>query len=367
MLDTLRFKIPVTKEIFKLIKLKSVQYKKKDISTGFVSYVFYRVERSLGSFDRNINFFIKDERAKYVLVELSLPKYLFGTNVVLLSFDEIQKALALLYSDFVQFFGDFTPLNRWEVVRADFCYAWKLDTLDDTIKVLEVLRRYKNGRQKKTDYQTSIHSVGQWYSLKFYIKGYEFKLHDYNHLCDSGFYELSNFLRDYSKTVLRFEVTLRRNALLYYKEKKHIYIRDLTKRFMYSILRKYFKRFTKGMNNQFLNVTQIMLKLHEAYGKVKASHLLSFFLLQHASDNLTFSNYCASRSPRTLRRMYYDLSKAGVGFPLSSLSKDYSLSIPSSREVISGAFLPARAGKKDLPQVVTPVEAVIFGQFSHTN
>jgi len=364
MIDTVAFNVPITRQIFRLVKAKSTEYKKRDVQSGDIQYIFYKVEKKLGSYDRNVNFFLKDEYKKYIRIELSLPKYLYGTNVVLLSFDEVEKVLALLYADFVRYFGDFTPLSQWEVVRADLCYAWKLDTLDDCISILQILRRYENKRQQKTDYQTSIHSKGQWYSLKFYIKGAEFIAHDKVALCNAGLYNLARYLESYSRSVLRFEISLRRQALIYYKEKQHIYIKDLTKRFVFGMLKRYFKKYLRGMDTKMINTNEVMCKLREKYGQTKSSHLLNFYMLFNSKDKTAFELFCKSFSDRTIRRKFFELKKASVGLPLSDVRKKYQFSIPSPLEVISGDFLPARAAKNTASTVVTPLEAANFGQVS---
>lgn len=360
MIDTVRWKIPVSRDLFRLIRSKSVEYKKKDIQTGGIKYIFYRVEKTLGSFDRNVNFFIPDGFSKYISVELSLPKYLHGNNVILLGFDEIKLAIQLLYNDFVSLFGQFTTPDVWEVVRADFCYAWKFDTIDDCFKVLQFLKRFSGGRKEKIDYKTSIFCKGSWFSTKFYNKGAEFKLHDYKNIRFSQGKDIADFIFEYSKSVLRFEITMRKAGLLYHSHKFKMYNKDLTKQYIYIILQLYFKKYLRGMNTKFLNVEQVFLKLTEKFTLRKSKNLLTFYLLFCSSDKFLFDSFCTGKASNTISGYFRDLSNAHIGMPLQSIRTRYDMSIPSTMEVIHADFLPKTFGKKSASTLVTPVESSKF-------
>jgi len=278
----------------------------------------------------------------------------------LLSWEDFDYALSKLFVELHDFFGDFPYLDSWEIMRLDVCYAWKYKSRDDVLKVLDLLKKYGVSRKKTAKYDTSIHQVGSWSTIKFYQKGDEFKNHDFRFLCDTGHYDLACILKDYSTGVLRFEVGLRKPQLQYITEKIKIYNKDLTKKLVRRILQSNLKKFLKGMNGKVLNSQQVYLKLVNKYGIRKARNLLNFYLLFNSSVPVLYESFVSVRKASTIRGYFHDLRLADIGLPIIDSLRDYDLRIPSSYVVMNADFLPAVAGKKKPSTYVTPVEALKF-------
>ena len=94
--------------------------------------------------------------------------------------------------------------------------------------ILDVLKSFDVSRKRNIIHRSSIMEQGSTYSMKFYLKFDEYKVHDFANLRKKDL----NFAYDvlsYSSGVLRFEVTLRKKQLEYEFKKKRINFEYRTK------------------------------------------------------------------------------------------------------------------------------------------
>jgi hypothetical protein len=116
---------------------------------------------------------------------------------------------------------------RWELYRADICYAWRFPSQDSAQQYLDSLKHLHYPRKAPAIYATSVVFSGTTYSFKFYLKLPEFRTHDLKELRKSkASIEWMNHLEDLADGVLRCEATLRRKWL---KNNGFLTVADLLK------------------------------------------------------------------------------------------------------------------------------------------
>lgn len=163
-------------------------------------------------------------------LEFSIPKFWYGHNVHLL-YDFIQP-LRHLKKLLEEQLGLKTKavlpdVMEWQVLRADFCYAWRFPSDRAAHYFLNSLKRLHFPRKKPIIRDTSIFFQGHTYSIKIYEKHSEFRAHDLKEMLKSkASIEWVNYCETLSKGVLRFEVTARARYLKRHQIKT---VQDLTR------------------------------------------------------------------------------------------------------------------------------------------
>jgi hypothetical protein len=222
-IDTLKLSIPLAQSQFnKLQKLlekdENWQWVKFQPSSGELKLVRCRGLAHLDkhSFHRNIRWdvsqlYISDKT--FLTLELSLPKFWYGHNVHLL-YDFVSALQQLKKILDKELHCRFPDVMTWQVSRVDCCYAWRCPSEKIAQQILDSLKRLNFSRKKPIIYPETILFVGATYSVKFYLKYFEFIEHDRKALLeDKASLEWINYLEELSKGVLRYEVTLRRQYL----------------------------------------------------------------------------------------------------------------------------------------------------------
>ncbi len=226
MFDSIRLGIPLTRTqhrsaIAACNATKNRQWVLYDTVTG--EMLFKRVSGLASmdgeSFHREIRFDLPPEYSDRCLltVELSLPKLWQGHNIHLLY--DFTKALDVLKERFEQQLNlkgktKLVDPEQWEVSRVDICYNWEFPSQRMAHEYLDSLKRIHYPQKKPTIYEDGILFKGNTYSLKFYLKLPEFKLHDQPALLKGKCsLEWLNQLEAWAQGVLRAEVLLRRRYL----------------------------------------------------------------------------------------------------------------------------------------------------------
>lgn len=185
----------------------------------------------------------------YVEINLSIPKYIFGTNILLfnrphtsknffaakhneikVNLDEAHKRLfSFLNKFFATEFGsiELTP-EKIEINRIDICYNQVFDSKEDALDYLNHLKklRKKNARDttnysRGRNWKSSITYVTDRYSFKVYHKGSEFAKNDAKKLTDinlSGNHKFrfpTPYYQLFADKILRYEMTFRGSQLSY--------------------------------------------------------------------------------------------------------------------------------------------------------
>jgi hypothetical protein len=185
----------------------------------------------------------------FVEINLSIPKYIFGTNILLfnrpvsskrfnyVTHSELEPNLREAYKRLFTFLNKFfmtefgsIELNfqLLEINRIDICYNQLFDSKEDAIDYLTQLRKLKKKNARDTTnysrgrhWKTSITYVTDRYSFKVYHKGAEFKKNDgpklfkINEEGRHSFIFPIAYYQSFADKILRYEMTFRNTQMNY--------------------------------------------------------------------------------------------------------------------------------------------------------
>lgn len=335
MIDTVRFQIPISNAEYISIKSKAIETTKFDNSTNQQIFSISNVDAPLGSFTRKIHIFIPESNVCFI--ELSIPKFINGHNVFLISYKEFLVGVQKLWEKLDDYFGSFPVKEKWEIQRLDLCYAWKLKSQHDAEMVADILKNFDFPAKKKYVYDTSVMYQGATYSLKFYLKYDEFFRHDFKDLKKYGdTLDFAYKVLDISRGVIRFEATLRQKYLAYHFGKKDIYLIDINSDILYKELKLLFQKYLKGFNMAYQDKKEIKERLFVEFGPQKGAQLWKFYVFYlHEGEDGVKDVYAYS----TKRQYIRELIQAGVSLSFEDLNQlKFKLDIPSD-DVVND-FLP---------------------------
>lgn len=206
----------------------------------------------------NIAYHIDYDR-NFISLNLSIPKYLYGTNVVQFTRSpfipgfhfghhselktNIEEAFPRLMQFIKRFFKvEFTGITIYpklvEINRIDICFNQVFDTKQSALEYLKQLQTIKKKYSRDAsnfsrDWKTTIMYRTDKYSFKVYHKGSEFKKHDKKELgkfnespeaLKKGKFNLE-FYQEFSDKMLRYELTVR-GSYMSYLYMRHIFRSD---------------------------------------------------------------------------------------------------------------------------------------------
>lgn len=333
MIDTIKFKIPVDLKLHEKIAKKSVELLKYDHLSDRAMFKIFNKKINIGSYDRNINIFLYDE--EYCSIEFSIPKLFYGHNVYMFYPEKINELVDELYKELIKIFDTFTNPIHWLITRLDLCYAWKLPNEEVANSVLQSLKGIEVSRMRRHIYDTTVMWNNGGSSIKFYLKHPEYYSHDFLELKKRNLLDIAYSFFDISEGVLRFEVTLRNNALarcFYGPTDVHCISLDpeiFNSQTLAQKLNKYMYKVLRLKNIEATDYKKIYNKLYNCYGTQQARHLFIFYKLLFSSDPQekeilkTYSRYQVWRNSRKLQ-------EANIGITTEILSQHFDLNIPSS-------------------------------------
>lgn len=229
-MDTIKLGIPLTQKQFNRIHETAYATDREQWALWNPTTGELRLRKVTGlsttdqeSFHREIHWDVPPtfiEKETYLTVELSLPKLWYGHNIHLLYgfVEAIAYLKELLERQFKLKRNKLPDLMSWQVWRADCCYAWRMPSQQVAQQFLDSLKHLHYPGKRPTIHPTSIVFVGATYSVKFYLKLPEFKVHDLKKLLKAkASLEWINHLEAKADGVLRYEATLRRKLLRYRK------------------------------------------------------------------------------------------------------------------------------------------------------
>lgn len=212
MIDTLRFEINCGVDCVNTITNKATLYLGYDKNTKTEKYRLYKAFVNLGSYEYGIQIFIRNDDS--IIIEFSAPKYEHDHNILLMSAKDLDKCLVRLHSDLQDTFSVLLPpYTHWHLHRIDFCYAWKYFDNSVVQKIIDFFKSKTYSRKDTIAHDTSVMWKGSDQSMKFYAKNDEFLQHDFKRISKASL-EKAVYLDSLSRGVLRFECTLRHNAVL---------------------------------------------------------------------------------------------------------------------------------------------------------
>ncbi|MBC7410897.1 MAG: hypothetical protein H7331_00390, partial [Bacteroidia bacterium] len=183
-----------------------------------------------------------------ITAEFSLPKYIYGTNIIqsvenvnekdfTFSTDKfnidhhVKDCYDRFYKMINQYFKNEFPLckidfTQIEITRIDLCFNHIFETKTDAFAYLDLMKESKRNYQRSTHptgrYETSfMHVSGNDYSFKAYLKGPEYARDDapehrkINKLKNKQIFDV-DFLQQTADKIIRYEITCRRQYFDYH-------------------------------------------------------------------------------------------------------------------------------------------------------
>ena len=332
MVDTIKFKIPINKDVYNKIVKKSISYEKKDNLLEKTIFKVHKTDTELGSYDSNVNIFLDEINNNYLKIELSIPKFFIGNNIWLLYIDKLETALFSLRSNLINYFDVLiVDIDKWEIERLDICYAWKLERHEYAEELMQIIRNYNFPRKRTHVYESSVMFIGKTYSVKFYLKQEEFYKHDFNKWKNKDI-ELAYNLYEWSEGVVRFEVTLRKTALKDILKRDKIYYTDLTEELILERLNYYFNKVTHSYG-KMMTTRDVIKELRLHHSDEQSLKIWQFYRLWNSEIPEDREILKKSYSRSTVWRMLSWLKEAKIGLPSDSFKRNIDLVIPSPNVV----------------------------------
>lgn len=189
--------------------------------------LMHRSTNYIASSHYNLSYLVNQQKG-FIEFNFSIPKYLWGTNIMQLV-NIYDQSADLVFTELMAFLQTFfkdvlfeIPLaDDVEINRIDMCYNQFFATKDDALAYLSeqgkmLVKFARSSKNKFRTYDTSIMYVTRRYSFKIYHKGTEFEKNDYRELVKRNpkNYNLQE-LKDVADTILRYEMTFRNSFFDY--------------------------------------------------------------------------------------------------------------------------------------------------------
>lgn len=255
----------------------------------------------------------------YIEFNLSIPKYLYGTNIFQFvphslddeyllyygadSFHEIKSNVYDRLKRFIRWFikrelgENFVNEYYLQVCQIDICYNKFFHSKEDVKAYLGDLKRvkkkYLRDTSEKSSYMTGIHLNTSDYAFKIYHKGPEFSLHDKRKLKKIWPKKFVDELQTVSDRILRFELSLR-NGLINTLFKDFIFRKNDE---VWRVARKYFRQISSNgyivdANNnktEFLDMKKNQKQLYK-YAKHIENRTFHFMLASDSAYHVDTEN-----------------------------------------------------------------------------
>lgn len=336
MIDTLKFKVRVSDEQYKLLNNKCAVLQKTRGNETIFKFVTDNMK--LGSFERNIHLQVNLDNTLFI--EFSVPKFIYGQNILLLYPSQLEEALRKLEEELKGYFGDFPSYKKWVLYRLDICYAWRLKDQAAVKRVMTLLQSFAYPRKDPYKRGTSIMFIGPAYSIKFYQKLDEFKVHDNKVLRHENKFNEANKGMILSNGVLRFEASLKRPIIKYHFGDSATFSDILDKKYLTNLLNYYLKKYFKNLDTKLMTTKEIHVRLIDKFGKTRGIQLFQFYITYFTEKaihrKLLIDTYSRTQIDKNLK----DIRKAEVGISKESLKIEFDFNIPSIDVVNEDGLTP---------------------------
>jgi II/X family phage/plasmid replication protein len=197
LIDTIGLKIPISKDSYEFLLQQMTVTQRIDKTTGEIEFEYHnsKLDFSCPSWNHKVMFKATDEYWTYdetsrrpiqvngqphIVLEFSIPKILFGHNLVSASTCLIYSALYSVRDNFERVYGILLPMpDDWYCYRLDTCANFILSDERQGRSLISYLQRLNYPRKPKAIYEdTGLYFPSRHHTLKIYLKGPEFKKHD---------------------------------------------------------------------------------------------------------------------------------------------------------------------------------------------
>ena len=336
MIDTLKILIPISDKTFlEQIKSKLVRTRREDLKTSNLEYEYYTSEVVIGSYERIVNIYLKEEKPQGFFVEFSLPKQQKNNNIEMIHAYDITAILKSFRKELCAHLKSNLPkLSEWNVYRLDICYNWTFESKEKCQSLMNFIQRIDYPRKKKYVYETSVMYKGTAYTIKFYLKGAEFQKHDFKVLSkleNNNAYDLLKW----AEKILRFEVEFKKIYLQSLFDKEKILVSDIANDSkIQELLQTYLASVFKYIEKENIKYEDVRQLINENFTPTKALRLYQFYKgYYYEKDEKYHIQRGLNRS--TIYRYKKDLKSIGVSFSENLNDKNFvtleELVIPSER------------------------------------
>lgn len=259
-------------------------------STNYRNYESFVINGSfIPSHDYNINYRVFEDRIE---LEFSLPKFIYGTNVIQLMdhITRIASPYQMLKRAIKKFFdmcfsGCVINYGGVEIKRWDFCFNQFFESEAKVYEALKYIKLKYASKHDKLSYDTGLVELTKTNYLKIYMKGIEFEKHDKKKFSKSHLYE------NISKSILRYEKKCTNKNISYWYNTNVLYnnvtfneFKRLRNLYAKNKIEKVYKNSVKGKFEDFKDMRSIYEKVQNfTLGKPK---MKGFFQL----DEFTFNH-----------------------------------------------------------------------------
>ena len=284
-----------------------------------IHYELYASNIELGLHKRNVTIRISDKFIFGIFIEFSVAKYQRGNNVEMVLPSDLNTILETLQKEISKYIEYELPnFNRWIIYRLDVCYNWIFQNLEEAELVMSFIQRIDYPRKKKSTYDTSVMYVGSAFTIKFYLKGAEFKKNDFKVISEVNSLRALE-LQYWANKIVRYEIGFKKKyleELFGYKNLSVEHLLDIYK--IEEILSYYLKdRVLKYVSVKNTTEAQVEEIIFNNFTKIKATRLLQFYRDFFLEDGAIKNRMLAGGLNRsTIYRYKIDLKKIGVGFNL---------------------------------------------------
>ncbi len=324
--------------LMELLKGNLMRFRKDDLKTGKVEFEFFSSNIEVGSYKRTIA--IKStELPQGFFIEFSAPKFAKGNNVEMIHPHELSEILAQLYVELCNHMNYELPhFSFWPIYKLDVCYNWIFQNQNEATYAMDFLRRIDFPRKKKYTYDTSVMYKGSAYTIKFYAKGSEFKVHDYKKIDTNNAVQL----QAYANKIVRFEISLKRVYLQDFFLLEKVYLKDILDDEAIEEILKYYleKKVFCYLNTDSMSDETIKQILFDNFTKTKATRLYQFYKDFYFSDEMKNMFLRGGLNRSTIYRYKTDLKQVGVGI---SIEKS-----PETKNILEQLVIPSKNSRFNL-------------------
>ena len=315
MIDTVKFLIPIAdRKFLEQVKVKLVRTRRENLDTKELKYEYFTGEVQVGSYSRTVVFYLTEGEPRGLFVEFSLPKQYLNNNVEMINAFDIKFILNNFRTDLCKHLKENLPrLSEWVVYRLDVCYNWTFESELKCQSFMDFIHRIEFPRKQVHKYQTSIMYKGSAYTIKFYLKGAEFKKHDYKTILKTDEAKAEKLL-EWANKVLRFEVEFKKVYLETLFGKKKVLISDIADNSVIeNYLREYLALVFRYINKENMKHENVRQLINENFKPAKALRLYQFFKGYYFDQDEKFQ-IKKGLNASTIWRYKKDLKAIGVSF-----------------------------------------------------
>lgn len=323
MIDTIKFLIPLTDiELIKQLQGSLMRLSKENLKTGKVEFEFYTASAELGSYHRKVA--IKSTEVPMgFFVEFSVPKYERGNNVEMIYPHNLPMIIEKLYKELCAFMNYNLPhYSKWPIYKLDVSYNWIFKNKEEAEYALGFISRIDYPRKKKYLYDTSVMYTGTAYTIKFYLKGEEFRKNDFKEVSTDH----APQLQAWANKILRFEVALKKTQLKQQFLSEQVFIDVVANDWeIEEILKSYLDKVFFYLNTETTTNERVIEKLHQRFTKSKATRLYQFYRGYYFDENIKSLFLQGGLDRSTIYRNKKDLKRAGIGIASTEIPEGISI------------------------------------------